>query len=275
MKSITRFLLPLLLIVTITFSSAADPKQKEIVDPESGASLPFYYNLYADLKTAPKVGVKIPMSIQIENVSTRDLYIKIKDRSEKSVADTDTFVCLEPKQIYDKSFMYDATAFELSNSEVTFTIVYCPMGSQKLNSFDVSLKWDKNHSIVITPKPTVKVTSTPTPTSEWPSLKASSVKYNYANSVGKDFYLSGYGELTNYFNYAYDDYEEDYFCMRVTADDGSYDTWYIYFHRNSFEKVYELALQNGKVKLEMKCNITEYQKGQDDMAQALRVRWWN
>lgn len=128
----------------------------------------------------------------------------------------------------------------------------------------------------ITPKPTSVPTATPKPTDPWPSLDASSVKYNYANSVGKDFYLKGYAELDDYYNWAYDDYEKDFFCMRVKpAGKYSSDAWYIYFRRTSFQKLYDDALKYGGVTVELTCNITAYEKGQNNMAQALRVSWWH
>lgn len=110
----------------------------------------------------------------------------------------------------------------------------------------------------------------------WPKLTAKEAMYNYTNSKGKSFHLKGYGELSNYYNYGYDEYEDNYFCLKVLPDGGKYsESWYVYLSRSSFSEIFALALSNGSVRVEMECNINEYQSGQNNMAKAVYVKWWN
>lgn len=109
----------------------------------------------------------------------------------------------------------------------------------------------------------------------WPKLTAIEAMYNYTNNKGKSFHLKGYGELSNYYNYGYDGYEDNYFCLKVLPEGGKYsESWYVYLSRSSFSEVFDLALSNGKVRVEMECNINEYESGQNNMAKAVYVKWW-
>ncbi|MDD6142380.1 MAG: hypothetical protein PUD16_02630 [bacterium] len=177
---------------------------------------------------------------------------------------------LEPDQIVFVNCRYDVNQRTVENGVLTYFIQYSmPNEYGKEIEQSQSIRYKLNDGALYLNEPT----QTPKPTSEWPSLTAKEVMYNYANSYQKDFYLKGVGELTNYYNYAYDDYEKTHFCMRVSPSDSYYDSWYIYFHRASFQELFDYAVQNSKVSLEMKCNVTRYTDGQRDMAEALRVRW--
>lgn len=96
------------------------------------------------------------------------------------------------------------------------------------------------------------------------------VQYDMANNVDKMFSLVGYAELDDYYNYGFDDdIESSYFCLAVTPTGGSYsDRWYIYCHRDSFEKLFTKAKENKKVYVQMVCQIPSYryEKNQQCMA---------
>lgn len=103
------------------------------------------------------------------------------------------------------------------------------------------------------------------------TLDNSDVQYNMANNVDKMFALVGYAELDDYYNYGFDDdIESTYFCLSVTPLGGSYsDQWYIYCHRDSFQKLFDKAQDNGQIYVQMVCEIPSYrfEKNQQCMAQ--------
>lgn len=88
-------------------------------------------------------------------------------------------------------------------------------------------------------------------------LTAKDVQYDMTNNVGKYFTLKGYAELDDYYNYGFDrSIEKDYFCLEVSPTGGSYsDRWYIYCHRNSFQKVLDKAKSEGGLYVDMICII--------------------
>lgn len=95
----------------------------------------------------------------------------------------------------------------------------------------------------------------------------SEVQYDFANNLDKRFYLEGEVKLCDYYNYGYTN-EQEYFCGQVTPfDSDSTDTWYLYFHRDSFDGVYKLLL-GGKLDLRIIAQIPSrtYQRGQGNMA---------
>lgn len=96
------------------------------------------------------------------------------------------------------------------------------------------------------------------------------VQYNMTNSVGKPFSLSGYAKLSDYYNYGFGkEIEASYFCLQVTPDGGSYsDRWYIYCNRNSFQKIFDKALDKGEIYIMAVCTIpkSNYDVNQQCMA---------
>lgn len=105
-------------------------------------------------------------------------------------------------------------------------------------------------------------------------LKGKEVQYDMANNLDTDFYLEGTVELCDYYNYGYTN-EEKYFCGEITPTDGNYsDSWYLYFHRESFDSIYDTLL-TGSIDLMVVAKIpsTSYESGQGNMAkvQSLKV----
>ncbi len=108
------------------------------------------------------------------------------------------------------------------------------------------------------------------------TLTAKDVQYDMVNNLDKEFGLSGYAELDDYYNYGFDDsLEKDYFCIRVEPVDGKYsDSWYIYCHRDSFVKLFEELKLNPQI-LYLKCTIPKYmyEENMNNMALAESIRW--
>ncbi len=106
------------------------------------------------------------------------------------------------------------------------------------------------------------------------TLTATDVQYNMTNNVNKYFSLSGYAKLSDYYNYGFDDdIEDDYFCMSVTPQDGSYsDSWYIYCSRSSFEQLFD-ELKSGTTYVHAVCIIptNNYKSGQGNMAKGYYI----
>lgn len=99
------------------------------------------------------------------------------------------------------------------------------------------------------------------------SLNGKEVQFNLANNLNKDFYLNGTVELCDYYNYGYTN-EKEFFCGQLTPVDGGYsDSWYLYFHRDSFKEHYQLLL-SGNVDMQIIANIPSkiYERGQGNMA---------
>lgn len=105
------------------------------------------------------------------------------------------------------------------------------------------------------------------------SLLGKEVQYNLANNLNKEFYLKGNLELCDYYNYGYTN-EKAYFCGQLTPVDGGYsDSWYLYFHRDSFDNVYQ-ALLEGNLNMQISAKIPSkaYEQGQGNMAIVQRIK---
>lgn len=105
-------------------------------------------------------------------------------------------------------------------------------------------------------------------------LKAKDVQFDMANNLDKDFALDGIARLDDYYNYGFGpELESDYFCARITPDDGS-DDWYAYFHRGSFEDLFE-ALKSNDVYVNTTSIIPKwrFEEGQDNMAMVQSAKW--
>lgn len=99
------------------------------------------------------------------------------------------------------------------------------------------------------------------------SLNGKEVQFNLTNNLNKEFYLNGNVELCDYYNYGYTN-EKAYFCGQLTPVDGGYsDSWYLYFHRDSFDNVYQ-ALLEGNLNMQISAKIPSkvYERGQGNMA---------
>ncbi|WP_223553399.1 hypothetical protein [Lysinibacillus sphaericus] len=99
------------------------------------------------------------------------------------------------------------------------------------------------------------------------TLTGKEVQYNLENNLNVEFYLNGNVELCNYYNYGYTN-EGAYFCGKLTPVDGDYsDSWYLYFHRDSFDSAYQ-ALLEGNINMRIIAKIPSegYERGQGNMA---------
>lgn len=145
------------------------------------------------------------------------------------------------------------------------------------------------------PSPTTKATSrslSPTPTEEITialkehlhgfmanygvTLTAKQVQYDMTNNVGKQFGLSGTAELCDYYNWGYNESIESVaFCVHITPDGGYLESWYIYFFRNDFYRLYQHLLE-GDVYVFVIAIIEPglYNKNQGNMASANYVEWF-
>lgn len=261
--------------------------------PYKEESRPAYVSQAKSTKECPKCHEPIPLSAMVcpacgSSVSNLNRSSKECPRCHRkySLSASECPFCTDKKEKKPGSIKFHSIVFGVVFVLLVWLVTYV---IEYNKNFDSTVTYTASQtssiaaqSLTSTPKkanttkPVATPTATPKPTDPWPSLDASSVKYNYANSVGKNFYLEGYAELDDYYNWAYDDYEKDFFCMRVKPE-GKYssDAWYIYFRRTSFKKLYDDALKYGSVTVELTCNITAYEKGQNNMAQALRVSWWH
>lgn len=107
------------------------------------------------------------------------------------------------------------------------------------------------------------------------TLTAREVQYNMSNNVGKEFGLSGMGELCDYYNWGYDkSIEPNYFCIEVTPSGGYLEKWYIYFDRSNNATLYQDML-HGKVQIFLIAEISRnlYEKNQEPMATGLYAEW--
>lgn len=105
-------------------------------------------------------------------------------------------------------------------------------------------------------------------------LKAKDVQYDMKNNLDKDFVVEGTATINDYYNYGFgSDIEAKYFCARVIPDDGS-DSWYLYFHRDSFKDLFEsLKSKDIHVTTVSKIPSYRYEEGQGNMAEVQKVNW--
>jgi len=99
------------------------------------------------------------------------------------------------------------------------------------------------------------------------SLTGKEVQYDLVNNLNTDFFLSGTAELCDYYNYGYTN-EKSYFCVQLTPLDRGYsDSWYLYFHRESFDSMYKsLLTTNVNMRLAAFIPKKGYIQGQGNMA---------
>lgn len=137
---------------------------------------------------------------------------------------------------------YKNSDTSVSNSSSTATTSSIP---QELTGFE---KYVKNNNI---------------------TLNNIDVQYDMGNNLDKKFTLIGTAELDDYYNYGFgSDMEKDYFCVKVTPDNGSYsNSWYIYVFRVSDDDFFD-TLKKKKCEVQMVCYIPEYRykEGQNNMA---------
>ncbi|MCT1538440.1 MULTISPECIES: hypothetical protein [Lysinibacillus] len=103
-------------------------------------------------------------------------------------------------------------------------------------------------------------------------LTGKEVQYNLANNLNVEFYLNGNVELCDYYNYGYTN-EAKFFCGQLTPVDGDYsDSWYLYFHRDSFDNAYQ-ALLEGNINMRIIAKIPSngYERGQGNMAVVKKI----
>lgn len=100
------------------------------------------------------------------------------------------------------------------------------------------------------------------------------VQFDMANNVSTYFSLVGIANLSDYYNYGFDDsMKKDYFCLYVqpvvNGELGSIrESWYIYCHRDSFEAVFDQAIDEEYITVKMVCHIprNKYKSNQGNMA---------
>ncbi|MFS0575204.1 hypothetical protein AB1K83_06205 [Sporosarcina sp. 179-K 3D1 HS] len=99
------------------------------------------------------------------------------------------------------------------------------------------------------------------------NLTAKEVQYNMPNHLDEPFYLEGNVELCDYYNYGYKN-EKAFFCGKLTPFDGGYtDSWYLYFHRASFEGIYNYLLEDSiDFRIIAKIPSKSYKDNQGNMA---------
>ena len=106
-------------------------------------------------------------------------------------------------------------------------------------------------------------------------LTVEDMKYDMANNVDKNFSMSGYAKLSDYYNYGFDhDIEDSHFVLQVDAVSTN-DDWYVYCNRKTFSKLFDDAKTNGKVYIFAICKIPKanYEKGQGAMAMLVTAEW--
>ncbi|MEH7524760.1 hypothetical protein V7149_16005 [Bacillus sp. JJ1503] len=104
---------------------------------------------------------------------------------------------------------------------------------------------------------------------------AQDVHFNLSKYLNLDFAIAGKLELSNYYNYGFDDLESNYFSATIQPYDSKYsDKWHLYFHRDSFEDLFD-ELKNGKVEAMISANIPSFrfEKNQGNMAMVQRASW--
>ena len=101
------------------------------------------------------------------------------------------------------------------------------------------------------------------------------VQYDKAGHVGKPFAFVGTAELADYYNYAFSDFEDTFFCVRVTPIAG--DSWYLFYIRPAKEpknqEIYDKLIASDKVNVYATAVIHEsfYEDGQDNEANGLML----
>lgn len=106
-------------------------------------------------------------------------------------------------------------------------------------------------------------------------LTAKDVQFDMESNLDKKFAIMGSAELDDYYNYGFDDIEGDYFCVQVEPYGGKYsDRWYLYFHRDSFEALFN-KLKQGDRTIIATCTIPKYRykNGMNNMAIVKSVRY--
>ncbi|MGE7673084.1 hypothetical protein ACQKMV_05780 [Lysinibacillus sp. NPDC094403] len=103
-------------------------------------------------------------------------------------------------------------------------------------------------------------------------LTGKDVQYDLANNLSKDFFLSGTAEICDYYNYGYTN-EKSYFCVQLTPFDGdSSDSWYLYFDREEFQKIYKvLLIDEFYIRVSAYIPKNNYIQGQGNMAVVRRA----
>lgn len=100
------------------------------------------------------------------------------------------------------------------------------------------------------------------------NLTGKEVQFDMVNNLDKEFFLEGKIELCDYYNYGFTN-EESFFCGKLTPLGGSYmDSWYLYFHRDSFGELYDLLIDGatGNLMVVAKVPSSAYKKNQGNMA---------
>ncbi|MFZ3590338.1 hypothetical protein ACOI1C_14060 [Bacillus sp. DJP31] len=101
------------------------------------------------------------------------------------------------------------------------------------------------------------------------------VQYNLSKYIDTEFVIVGKIELSDYYNYGFDDIESNYFNAKIRPYGGDYsDEWHLYFHRDSFDDLFN-QLKDGRVDVIVSANIPSYryEKNQGNMAIVESANW--
>lgn len=102
------------------------------------------------------------------------------------------------------------------------------------------------------------------------TLTAKDVQFDLKNNLDKYFAIDGYATLDSYYNYGFVNFEEKWFCIRVTPVDGdSSDSWYIYGGRDdAFKDIFDKLKAEGEIHIIAGCFIPKkfYEDGQGNLA---------
>lgn len=111
------------------------------------------------------------------------------------------------------------------------------------------------------------------------SVFAKDIEFDIENNLDKNFFVHGKAELSNYYNYGFDDsVKKDYFCIKLKPMfETSTNDWYLYCNREQGQDLYEDLLKNKEMEMAAIGVVwsKNYQKGQNNMAELLFSSWGN
>lgn len=103
-------------------------------------------------------------------------------------------------------------------------------------------------------------------------LTANEVVDNMSDNLGKKFFLEGYVELADYYEYGFKELGSTHFVLRLESQD--YGDWYLYCDKKSFQNISDSVEKNGKIMIWAICDIPKenYENGQGYMARLYATR---
>lgn len=103
-------------------------------------------------------------------------------------------------------------------------------------------------------------------------LTAKDVQSNISDNLGTRFFLEGYVELDDYYDYGFSTLESTHFVLKLESSD--YGEWYLYCDRKSFKNILDSVEKNQRIMIWAICDIPEgnYKEGQENMARVYATR---